>query len=462
MNSRRSWLIFGVGAFAYLVAVMQRTTIGVAGVAATERFHSSASVLSTLAVVQLAVYAGMQIPVGVLIDRVGSRWLMAVGTALMVAGQVTVAIAPSIGIAILGRVLVGAGDATVFTSLMRLVSSWFRGRIVPQLSQWIGNIGQLGQVLSAVPFAIILHQAGWMTAFLTAASLSLIAFIGIVLTITDRPAGSTEGPRPATWGESLRQLRISLSRPGTQLGFWSHFTTQSSGTVYTMMWGLPFMVYALGIDPSLAAGLLIVSVAAGLVFGPILGLLTARFPMRRSNLVLGIVAMMGVVWTMMLLWPGTPPTWLLILLLVAIGIGGPGSLIGFDFARTFNPLHSLGSANGIVNVGGFLASFVMMFLIGVTLDAENAARVAAGGASDLYALGSFRWAFAVQYVIVGIGVVFLVRARRRTRRLLSEEEGIEVAPLWVALSEKWKRRGGRRGNGGHASEDTGAAAAQNR
>lgn len=441
MNSRRSWLIFGVGVFAYLVAVMQRTSIGVAGVAASDRFHSTASVLSTLAVVQLIVYAAMQIPVGVLIDRVGSRWLMAVGTALMIAGQVTVAFAPSIGVAIVGRILVGAGDATVFTSLMRLTNSWFRGRIVPQLSQWIGNIGQLGQVLSAIPFAIILHQAGWTTAFLSAASLSVVALVGIVAAISDRPVGSTEGPRPATWAESLRQLRVSLSRPGTQLGFWSHFVTQSSGTVFTLMWGLPFMVFALGIDPAEAAGLLIVAVVAGLVSGPILGVLTARYPLRRSNLVLGIVAMMGIVWAVVLLWPGTPPLWLLIVLLIAIGIGGPGSLIGFDFARTSNPLHSLGSANGIVNVGGFLASFVMMFLIGVALDLQNNAHVAAGGVSDLYAFDSFRWAFAIQYVIVGIGVGFLLRARRRTRRLLSEDEGIEVAPLWVLLSDAWKRRG---------------------
>ncbi len=425
MNSRRSWVIFGIGVFAYLVAVMQRTSIGVAGVAATERFHVSAAVLSSLAVVQLIVYAAMQVPVGVLIDRVGSRALMIAGTALMVVGQVTVAFAPTITLAIVGRILVGAGDATVFTSLMRLVNSWFRGRLVPQLSQWIGNIGQLGQVLSAVPFALLLHQSGWTTAFLSAASVSVVALIGIVAAIRDRPVGSSEGPRPASWKESMRQLRISLARPGTQLGFWSHFTTQSSGTVFSLMWGLPFMVFALGIDPAEASGLLIVSVVAGLISGPILGLLTARFPLRRSNLVLGIVGMMGVVWALVLLWPGTPPLWLLILLLVAIGIGGPGSLIGFDFARTSNPLHSLGSANGIVNVGGFLASFVT-------------AHTTAG----LYALDSFRWAFALQYVIVGLGVVFLVRARRRTRRRLAEDEGIEVGPLWVALVDVWRRRRG--------------------
>jgi hypothetical protein len=135
--------------------------------------------------------------------------------------------------------------------------------------------------------------------------------------------------------------------------------------------------------------------------------------------------------------------WLVAVLLVAIGIGGPGSLIGFDFARTFNPKGSLGSANGVVNVGGFTASFVTMFLIGLLLDVQDHMRVAAGGESDLYALDSFRVAFAVQYLVVGIGVVFLVRARRKTRRLLAREQGIEVAPVWVALGRAWRRRRGR-------------------
>lgn len=445
MNSRRSWVIFGVGVFAYLVAVMQRTSIGVAGVEAADRFHSTASVLSSLAVVQLIVYAAMQVPVGVLIDRLGSRTLMLAGTALMIAGQVVVAVAPTIAIAVVGRVLVGAGDAAIFTPLMRLITSWFRGRVVPQLSQWVGNIGQLGQVASAVPFALVLHLSGWTSAFLGAAAASVVALIGILVAVADRPGGTDEGPGPASWAESMRQLGISLRRPGTQLGFWSHFATQSSGTVFTLMWGFPFMVVALGYPPAVASGLLIVIVVSGMVAGPVLGLLTARFPLRRSNIVLAIVAALGLAWALLLLWPGVPPFWVVVVLLIVVGAGGPGSLIGFDFARTFNPLRSLGSANGIVNVGGFLASFVMMYLIGLVLDLIDHARVAAGGHSDLYALSSFRWAFAVQYVVVGAGTVMLVLARRRTRRKLAEDEGIEVAPLWVALGEAWGRRDERRG-----------------
>lgn len=437
MNSRRAWLIWGVAVFAYMVAVLQRTSMGVAGVAATHRFDISASLLSTLAVVQLVVYAALQIPVGILLDRFGPRVLIAAGAVCMLAGQILLALAPSIGVAVIGRILVGAGDATTFISVVRLLSSWFRGRILPVLSQWTGNIGQLGQVLSAIPLAFALHSFGWTPAFLAAAGLSAVAVVLVILFLAD---GNDESDRVKQVPGALKRLRDALSRPGTQLGFWSHFTTQSSGTVFSLLWGFPLLTAGLGYSTSAASGLLTLIVATGFVAGPVLGLLTARFPLRRSNLVLGIVTLLGVVWTATLLWPGTPPVWLIVVLIVALGIGGPGSLIGFDFARSFNPLRNLGSANGVVNVGGFLASFVMMYVIGVVLDLLNQARMAEGAASNLFAWDSFRIALCVQYLVVGTGVVFLLRARRRTRRRLHEDEGIQVAPLWVVLMRAARRR----------------------
>ncbi len=436
MNSRRSWLIFTVGVFAYMAAVMQRSTLGVAGVSAAERFDTTAALLSTLAVLQLVVYAGLQIPIGLLIDRVGPKLLITVGSVVMVAGQLTLAFASNIGVAILGRMLVGAGDAAVFISLIRLINSWFQGRTVPVLSQWIGNIGQLGQILSAVPFAWLLHEAGWSVAFSAAAALSFAAFVLALAFLADRPPEVPEPPRVASVKDALHGLVQTLRRPGTQLGFWAHYTTQSSGTMFALFWGFPFLVSALGFDPGFASFCLVLIVLTGVVAGPILGLVTARFPLRRSNVVLAIMTMLGVVWAAVLLWPGTPPTWLVIVLLVSMGLGGPASLIGFDFARSFNPIRSLGSANGIVNVGGFTASFVVMFLVGIILDAQ----FDSGLSASLYDLNAFRLAFAVQYVVIGFGVVMLVRARRRTRRKLEEDEGISVGPIWVALSRAWKRR----------------------
>jgi len=415
VNSRRSWVVFAVGTFAYLVAITQRNTIGVAGAAAADRFETSASVLSTLAVVQIVVYALMQVPVGVLIDRHGPRWLLMSGTGLMALGQILVGLAPGIEIAVLGRMLVGAGDATLITSVIRVLNSWFSPRRIPLLSQAVGTLGQLGQVISAVPFVIILNEAGWTVAFVSAAALSVLALIGVALGMASTPPDAGSHRTHATMRRTYLQLRAALRRPGVQLGFWTNYISHCSATAFTLMWGVPFMVFALGYTSELAASLLLIGVATALISGPILGALSTRFPRRRSDLVFGLAAALTATWAALLLWPGVPPLWLVALLLGIMGSGGPAAMTAFDVVRMFNPRHSLGSANGIVNGAGYLAGFAIMLLTGLLLDIQS---ISSG--RDLYSLDAFRVAFVGQFVVMGIGVVFLLRSRHRAFQRLRE------------------------------------------
>ena len=90
-------------------------------------------------------------------------------------------------------------------------------------------------------------------------------------------------------------------------------------------------------------------------------------------------------------------------------------MVGFDFARTFNPVSRLGSATGIVNIGGFVASLTTIFGIGLVLDV-----LTPGGSTD-YSHDTFRWAMAFQYLIWGFGAVQIWRYRRRTRRALKRD-----------------------------------------
>jgi hypothetical protein len=96
----------------------------------------------------------------------------------------------------------------------------------------------------------------------------------------------------------------------------------------------------------------------------------------------------------------------------------------------------------VVNVGGFSSGFILMFAIGVILDLIDRGRGGTGAPQELYSLDSFRMAFLAQYLVIGAGVAFLLRARRRARRQLHADEGIEVAPLWVSLVRAWRRRRG--------------------
>ncbi len=412
MNSRRAWLVCGVAVLAYLVAVLQRTSLSVAGVDATERFDISAAQLSSLAVIQLIIYASLQIPVGVLVDRLGAKRLIVVGAALMAIGQLCLAIAPDLTVAFVGRVFVGAGDAMTFIPVTRLLAAWFSGKALPLLTQAMGTLGQLGQVLSAVPLAFALQHWGWLPSYSGVAAISILATLLVIAVVADSPSGS----QPAgalSLRIALSQLKESIARPGTRLGFWVHFVSQSSGTMFALLWGFPFLSVALGYGPLTASALLTLMVVASIIVGPFLGILSTRFPHRRTSLVLGIMAIIGIFWGVVLLWPGQPPLIVVISLIVSTAVGGPASLIGFDFVRTHNPARSIGSASGLVNVAGFLASFIMMFGVGVALDLVDRSHGGTGTASELYSLDAFRIAFLVQFPVIGVGVARVLSARKK-------------------------------------------------
>jgi MFS family permease len=191
--------------------------------------------------------------------------------------------------------------------------------------------------------------------------------------------------------------------------------------VFVLLWGYPFLVVGEGRTPAEAGALLTLLVLVSMVVGPVLGQLVGRWPYRRSVPVLAIVLSSALVWAVVLAWPGPAPLALLVVLVLVLGANGPGSMVGFDFARTENPPQRIGSATGIVNVGGFVASLLTILLIGVVLDLSS------GGAA--YGLDDFRLAMAVQYAFWAFGLVAFLRARRR----LKASRGIVLDPFHRAV-----------------------------
>lgn len=420
MRAWRLWLVWGVGVAAYVVSVTNRTSLSAVGVDAAVRFDADASVLSLFAVVQLAVYGAMQIPVGLLLDRFGARPIITAGMFLMAIGQLVMAFAPDVGTAIFARMLVGAGDAAVFPSVLRVVAVWFPERQAPFLVQMTGIVGQTGQLLAILPMAAILHASSWSVAFGSLAGLGALFTVLTFAVIRNRPpdrdadvsVDTATGTIHAVMSSAdLREgFREAWAHPATRLAFWSHFTTPFSGTAFILLWGFPFLTVGEGLSPAMASLIFSVYVIFGMVAGPVIGALSSRHPMRRSRmLVLPVIGIQALVWLVVIAWPGPAPIWLLFLLAFALSTGGPASMIGFDHARTFNPSHRLSTATGIVNVGGFLAALLAILFIGIAMDAQGA------GSPDTYSLEAFRIAFLTQVPLWALGSAFIVWERKRTR-----------------------------------------------
>ncbi|MFI7307561.1 nitrate/nitrite transporter [Micromonospora aurantiaca] len=424
MNAGRrpAALVYAVAVTAYLTAVFHRSSLGVTGVDAADRFHINAAALATFSVAQLAVYAAMQVPVGVLLDRYGSRRLLLAGGALMVAGQLLFAVAGDVPAAVAARVLVGLGDAMTFISVLRIVALWFPGRRNPLLVQLTGTVGQLGAVLGAVPLVLLLHRAGWTPAFLTAAALGATVVLLVLVAVRDTPHAEHATALAPDLATVRRQLADAWAQPGTRLGLWTHFVTQFSGAVFALLWGYPFLVQGQGFSPTAAAGMLTLMTVVTLVCGPVIAHLCSRHPFHRSVVVFAITAATAGVWAVVLAWPGRAPHWLLVALVVVLAVNGPGSMIGFDYARTFNPVHRIGSATGIVNVGGFVASIALILAVGLVLD------LATPAGRDAPPLSAFRWAFAVQFLLWALGAVQVLRYRNAARRRLAGQRAAAAVP----------------------------------
>ena len=94
--SRRSWGVWAIGAGVYMLAVFNRSTLGVAGPDALTRFGITASQLAVFVTLQLVVYAGMQVPAGVLVDRFGPRRMLLAAVLVMAVGQLGFAFLPCV------------------------------------------------------------------------------------------------------------------------------------------------------------------------------------------------------------------------------------------------------------------------------------------------------------------------------------------------------------------------------
>ncbi|MDN4477546.1 MFS transporter [Demequina lignilytica] len=412
---RAAWVIYIAAASAYFMAVVNRTALGVAGVQASERFGLEATGLAMLSVAQIAAYAALQIPGGRLMDRFGARTVMTAGLAVMALGQTMLAFVHEPALVLLARVLIGAGDAPIFIGATRVVGLWFPPRRAPMMIQVTGLIGQTGQLASAIPVAALLHAAGWSVAFATLGAVTvavgLVAGFGLRAPTDESAVVVAERMWPA--------LRATTRVAGTRLGFWSHFVTPFGANVLTLLWGVPFFVTAQEKSPAQASLLLTCLTLSAIASGPLIGWYSGRHPFRRSWLVLGSAVLTLAAFAALLAFDTPRPMWQLVVFVIAVGIGGPTSVVGLDLARTFSERHRLGTASGFVNVGGFAATIIGVLAVGAVL------QLTSEPGATVYTLDEYRLAFAVLIVPWIAGVIGVLASRRRARADLAAA-GVEI------------------------------------
>ncbi|WP_442860963.1 MFS transporter [Amycolatopsis sp. CA-230715] len=424
--SAKSWLIWLTAAAIYLLAVFHRTSFGVAGLQAADRFGVGVAALGTFTVLQVGVYAAMQIPAGVLVDRYGSRRVLTAALLFLGLGQILLALATSYGLGLAARAVLGFGDALTFVSVLRLIAAHFPGRQYAVVTSFTTALGYVGNLAATVPLTLLLAGPGWTPTFLTVGVITVLYAVFAIRGIRDAPGEARPVAREPVDVKALgRQVAGAWRIPGTRLGFWVHFTTMFAPNVLTMLWGVPYLVQGQGQPKATASALLTVFVFGSMIGGPVVGSIIAGRPSLRMPLVGGYLVGAAAVWAVLLGWPGAVPLGVLVPSFAFLSLGGPASMIGFALARDYNPLHRVGTATGVVNVGGFVATTVAALSVGLLLGWTG---------------GNFRIALLAVVAVLALGTVRMLVWWRRTRATLfaAEARGEDI-PVRITR-RRWDAR----------------------
>ncbi|QDQ21400.1 MFS transporter [Corynebacterium glutamicum] len=414
----RALIVWAAACLVYMAAITSRTSFGVAGVEAIDRFQVDATRIAVFTSVQVGVYAFAQIPMGILIDKFGPRKLLAIGALVMGIGQLILGFTDSYSIAIIARVFIGAGDASIFLSVMRILPFWFPLKHTPIFTQLTTCLGQLGQFFSAVPFMALLGAQGWTVAFVSLGSVVALIAIAALVAVRDTPDPQ---PKPVESAQdadkpSLRaSLKLIVRNPITWQGFFIHYVLMVWQTVFSMMWGVPLMTLGMGLSATTAGLVLSINTLCMVVSAPIIGIISARLGYRRDVVAIALSFVQAAVWLVFLASDAPRGLMAIILVNIVMGLTTAASGYGFDTIRERLDRKILAAGTGLANMGGFLSSMVAAQVMGFLLDHS------AHGST--YTWVDFRFGFLAILVTWAVGVTGFVVARLKGgpgRRLLAQ------------------------------------------
>ncbi|MCX7542416.1 MFS transporter [Corynebacterium sp. P5848] len=411
--TRRALVVWLAAVAVYITATTGRTSFGVAGVAALEHFQIDASRVAVFTAVQVGVYSLAQIPMGLAVDRFGPRRMLVVGAVIMAVGQIVLGSTGSFAVAVSARVLIGAGDATAFLSVLRMLPSWFPLRRAPLMMQLTSALGQLGQVLSAVPFAAILYSRGWSTAFISLGATGLIVAVAASLVIRDVPEPTQTRQQSDTPVQLASALHSVVTHPACWQGFFTHFTCIFPQIVFTLIWGVPLMSLGLGLSQSQVSTALVANMVVIMIASPLAGLVSGRAGQSRDRLVVLSAVVLAGIWVWFL-FPAEPRGYAVLMAVnLIMALVSPAGNFAFDTVREHVDRRVLAAGTGLANMGGFTGGMIATQGIGVLLD------VAHTGGEPGYVWSDFQIAGWAALVVWTAGLAGFLMSRRALRKRIA-------------------------------------------
>ena len=308
----------------------------------------------------------MQLPVGIALDRLGPRLVVAGLSAIAVLGLVLQSLATDGATLLLARALIGIGCAASFMSAVVLCARWYAGGDMTLALSRVFAFSQMGILLAGAPLAWLAGWLGWREAFLVSALLTGLAALAWWRLVQNDPP---DKPAPARKPESLREAlrgQFSIWRlPGLSRVLALHLVAYAAAATVIGLWAGPYLADVHGLDAK-ARGRALAAMGLAMPIGLLLvGPLEKHF-FPRAALITAGAALSALMLMGLALWP-TPPLPVALGLLVGLIFFSSYPVLLVTEARGLFPDHLVGRGASTVNMAQLLGSALLPLLVGLVV-----------------------------------------------------------------------------------------------
>ncbi|MFI4919182.1 MAG: MFS transporter [Legionellales bacterium] len=367
-----AWLVWGLAATFYFSEYLARVAPGVMHRYLQMDFGINEAGFGILTASFYIPYVLMQIPVGLTVDRLSTRWLLT-GMSLMTAfGCCVFGLADGLIMASIGRMFIGFSAAFAFVSALRLATSWFPATMLGLLSGLTQALGMLGAAVGEAPVSFLVSNVGWRH------SMIIIAFLFIVLAallyqfVQDKPREPRHKVPTIHKVSVLRSLMIILSCRQTWINaLYAGFLFGPTAVIGEAI-GPAYLQFGRGLGVHAAA------FAIGLIFigwgisGPLTGWFSDRIGRRKPIMI--VSAALGFVLTSLFVFCPHLSQTSAYLLFFAFGVTNTGVAIAYAVSTELHDRNVVGTSIAFTNMTSIFIGALLQPLVGRLVDMVSGAR----------------------------------------------------------------------------------------
>lgn len=347
-DSRGAWVIWSIAAAFFFLEYIVRISPGVMAEQLQRDFSITAASLGMLSAFFYYPYVVMQIPVGILVDKFGTRWLLG-GMAILCSCSVLLFSSTHIlALAELGRFLMGITGAFAFVGALKLASTWFSPRRFGFLAGTTQALGMLGGAAGAGPLSVLVAHVGWRLSLILLGILIAILAISFLAVIRDQPESQKTPISTKAHNSFFSGLLTVLKNPMTWVNGVIVGLLYAPTAAFGELWGPLYIHQVYGISLEQAASLISCIFVGWAVGGPFFGWVSDKIG-RRKPVIIGSAALSLLFISILLYMPFLPISVLFVTAFL-YGLSNIGVSTCYASACELNPAHLAGTSVGFTNM----------------------------------------------------------------------------------------------------------------